>query len=88
MPHPKSPKKPTMTSAAIVKAVFRKNIFGSIYLINPHKALPERRKTQALCSGKTGIYFDIFLQHFFDFIYLVIKGFLTPEESENVYKNN
>jgi hypothetical protein len=35
MPHTKSPKKPTITSAAIAKADFRKNIFGSIYLINP-----------------------------------------------------
>jgi hypothetical protein len=88
MPHTKTPKKPTMTSAAIAKAEFRKIIFGCIYLINPHKALPARHKAPSLSSGMTVIQFDIFLQRFLDFIYLVVKGLLTPEESENVYKNN
>ena len=31
---------------------------------------------------------EIFLQRFFDFIYLRVKGLLTPVESENVYKND
>jgi hypothetical protein len=30
----------------------------------------------------------MFLQRFFDFIHLRVKNLLTPEESENVYKNN
>jgi len=34
------------------------------------------------------VQFDIFLQRFFDFIYLIVEGRLTPEESENVYENN
>jgi len=34
------------------------------------------------------LYFDNLLQRFFDFRYLMVKGLLTPEESENIYKNN
>jgi hypothetical protein len=36
----------------------------------------------------TAVRFDIFLQRFFDFIYSGAKDFLTPEEAENIYKNN
>jgi hypothetical protein len=36
----------------------------------------------------TVVRFDIFLQRFFDFIYLRTKDLLAPEESENIYKNN
>jgi hypothetical protein len=36
----------------------------------------------------TVVRFDIFLQRFFDFIYLRAKDLLTPEKSENIYKNN
>jgi hypothetical protein len=28
------------------------------------------------------------LQRFFDFIYFIVKGCLSPKESENVNKNN
>jgi hypothetical protein len=51
-------------------------------------ASPARRNAQALGSGMAVVRFDISLQHFFNFIYLIAKGFLTPREPENVYKNN
>jgi hypothetical protein len=81
MPHTKSPKKPTMTSAAIAKADFRKKIFNSIILGILGTLVHFRHSVFV-------VPFDIFLQRFSDFIYLTAKGLLTPEEPENVYKNN
>jgi hypothetical protein len=42
----------------------------------------------AMNSRMNAVRFDIFLQRLFDFIYLRVEDLLTPEESENVYKNN
>ena len=98
MPHTKSAKKPNAMSTAITKAAFRKNDFGCIQLLNPHKKLTTKCTiplsaglsviASAINSRMSVVRFDIFLQRFFDFIYLRAKNLLTLEESENVYKNN
>jgi hypothetical protein len=98
MPHTKSAKKPNAMSTAIAKADLRKNVLGCIKLIYPHETLTAKC-TIPLSAGLSAIAsalksrmpvarFDIFLQRIFDFIYLSAKDLLTPEESENIYKNN
>ena len=54
----------------------------------PNMPLPARRKAKAPGSGMAVVQFDISLQRFFDFIYLIVKGLLAPWEFENIYKNN